>query len=304
MSFVAPISGTVGKNGKNMPTDVQLIQQLLNSHLSKLFPAKALVVDGKVGPKTIGLIEEYQKRVLKHNNPDGRVDPGGKTFQSLTGAAASATATQAKVAFALSGWKGDKHATGGFEFCRETMAGAIKGATVISKTVNSKQDFINVLKQAASSGVITELHMYSHSAVEGPTFVDGHITPAQLEKGALPTLSWAKGAEAVFYGCNAGLSPWTTMFGQTQKVNVRGSAGYSLFSKKPDKFVPFFGDPDSKPCYLDCFPGMLNLLYEKHGVSKVGPIHEFWRKLKLAPKLIEGVLKESAPRPMKSFKFG
>lgn len=77
------ISQSVGKNGKNIYKDVCAIQTLLNNNIHKLVPFKYLEVDGKCGKQTIELIEEFQKRVVMLKEPDGRVDPGGKTLRSL-----------------------------------------------------------------------------------------------------------------------------------------------------------------------------------------------------------------------------
>lgn len=42
-----------------------------------------LEVDGKCGPVTTDLIQEFQKRVVGMSTPDGRVDPGGTTLRQL-----------------------------------------------------------------------------------------------------------------------------------------------------------------------------------------------------------------------------
>lgn len=82
------ITNSVGHGGTNLPADVVTVQRLLNDHISELTPLKKLVEDGKVGPKTIHMIEEYQRRVLHFESPDGRVDPNGRTFKALTGTGA------------------------------------------------------------------------------------------------------------------------------------------------------------------------------------------------------------------------
>lgn len=79
------ISGSVGKGGKNKPADVRIVQELLNANISKITPLRSLVVDGDVGPKTVNVIEEFQRRVVGMTRPDGRVDPGGRTITSLHG---------------------------------------------------------------------------------------------------------------------------------------------------------------------------------------------------------------------------
>lgn len=72
------LSGSVGEGGRNNEDDVELVQQLLADN--GIDPG---VIDGKVGPKTIGAIRKFQSRFLAH--PDGRVDPGGRTWRELLG---------------------------------------------------------------------------------------------------------------------------------------------------------------------------------------------------------------------------
>lgn len=70
------LTASVGAGGINRPDDVRLVQTLLLSH--GLGPGAA---DGIAGPATIKAIREFQKRFAR--KPDGRVDPGGRTFQEL-----------------------------------------------------------------------------------------------------------------------------------------------------------------------------------------------------------------------------
>jgi len=74
---------SVGNNGKNQPSDVTLIQKLLNDNkiTGEITPLK---IDGKIGDKTIKRIEVFQKRIVFMSLPDGRVDPNGKTFKKLS----------------------------------------------------------------------------------------------------------------------------------------------------------------------------------------------------------------------------
>ena len=76
------ITGSVGRSGVNNAVDVKLIQKLLNA---QEIPGEVtrLTEDGKIGDKTISRIEAFQKKILKVFNPDGRVDPNGKTFKKL-----------------------------------------------------------------------------------------------------------------------------------------------------------------------------------------------------------------------------
>jgi hypothetical protein len=76
------IMGSVGRGGQNRRDDVMTVQRLLNEKLS--FPLRPLDIDGICGSKTIFAIEEFQRRGVKMMRPDGRVDPSGATFRTLT----------------------------------------------------------------------------------------------------------------------------------------------------------------------------------------------------------------------------
>jgi hypothetical protein len=77
------ISGSVGRNGDNNYDDVMTVQTLINKNLP--VPLAPLEEDGLVGPHTIFAIEEFQRRRLRMNPPDGRVDPNGRTLRALNG---------------------------------------------------------------------------------------------------------------------------------------------------------------------------------------------------------------------------
>jgi hypothetical protein len=100
MSY-AFINQSVGKNGKNGKQDVMSIQIRLNRWImeGKLPSVPMLAVDGGCGGQTRTAIGAFQKLYLGMNNPDCRVDPGGKTldalFQSLIPPQASREAYEA-----------------------------------------------------------------------------------------------------------------------------------------------------------------------------------------------------------------
>jgi hypothetical protein len=73
----------VGNGSDNQTTDVRLVQQLLN----RFRPAgvRLLRVDGGITPDVVSAIEDFQQRVAGFANPDGVVDPGGRTFTALCG---------------------------------------------------------------------------------------------------------------------------------------------------------------------------------------------------------------------------
>ena len=74
---------SVGVRGTNNPTDVRLVQVLLNENLGRLIPYAPLTIDGQIGTHTTDMIKEFQRRVLNTANPDGKVDPGGGTLREL-----------------------------------------------------------------------------------------------------------------------------------------------------------------------------------------------------------------------------
>ena len=77
------ISNSVGRNGNNSKPDVIIVQNLLNH---SRIPGKTdnIKVDGEIGNQTIARIEAFQKDIVGIANPDGRVDPDGKTFIKLS----------------------------------------------------------------------------------------------------------------------------------------------------------------------------------------------------------------------------
>ena len=77
------ISGSVGKGGKNKSPDTQAVQELLNA-FSKKCGFKKLDTDGLIGPKTISAIAAFQKSAMGMSRADSRVDPGGKSFTTLS----------------------------------------------------------------------------------------------------------------------------------------------------------------------------------------------------------------------------
>ncbi len=72
------LSSSVGQGGANQYDDVTLVQNMLADN--GIDPG---AVDGACGPKTIAAVREFQGRFL--TNPDGRIDPGGRTWNELLG---------------------------------------------------------------------------------------------------------------------------------------------------------------------------------------------------------------------------
>jgi len=87
------IRGSVGLKGKNLAPDIKTIQTTLNKVLELIKPTQKLSVDGSLGrtpekSKTVAAIIAFQKKVAGMFNPDGRIDPGGKTIDILKNKAA------------------------------------------------------------------------------------------------------------------------------------------------------------------------------------------------------------------------
>lgn len=80
---MAKINASVGKGGVNNHADVITVQTLLNQHIQSLIPLMPLKIDGKIGSRTIDAIMEFQRRVVGLSQPDGRVDPNGRTLAKL-----------------------------------------------------------------------------------------------------------------------------------------------------------------------------------------------------------------------------
>lgn len=70
------LGGSVGEGGHNDPADVKLVKRLLVAR--GLAPGP---INGTCTPQTIAAIRELQARFLAR--PDGRVDPGGRTWREL-----------------------------------------------------------------------------------------------------------------------------------------------------------------------------------------------------------------------------
>lgn len=86
---------SVGSAGHNKPVDVAVTQYLLKTYFTKIIPVKgrssmpqspSLKIDGECSPDLIRLIKDFQTETIGTKNPDGRIDPHGRTFQKLTSA--------------------------------------------------------------------------------------------------------------------------------------------------------------------------------------------------------------------------
>lgn len=85
------IQQSVGQGGVNRPEDATIVQRLLNQNGYR----PELRVDGVCGKQTVAAIRWFQERAVQLRNPDGRVDPGGRTWNALQKRDTSQTVPQA-----------------------------------------------------------------------------------------------------------------------------------------------------------------------------------------------------------------
>lgn len=80
-----PISRSVGRTATNDLTDVLLIQILFNLNRQRFPDPKPapLKLDGRIGPGTIGAIEQFETLVMKQPESDGMLAPGDATIRAL-----------------------------------------------------------------------------------------------------------------------------------------------------------------------------------------------------------------------------
>lgn len=75
---------SVGINGVNQRKDVRIIQVYLSFFEAWKKKMEPLKIDGYAGKNTRYAIKQFQRQAIGMKNPDGRVDPNGKTFRYLT----------------------------------------------------------------------------------------------------------------------------------------------------------------------------------------------------------------------------
>ena len=90
------IGASVGKGAANDLADVLVVQHLLNDWLAET-GQQTLPTTGTCGPLTIAAITAFQTRVLGATKPDGRIDPGGRTWNALSTRTAAPAPTPASL---------------------------------------------------------------------------------------------------------------------------------------------------------------------------------------------------------------
>ena len=87
------IKQSVGFGGSNKPIDVAVIQRLLKAYFTEVaIPVKgkssqmrtpSIGVDGESSSTLVDLIKDVQSKDMGVKHPDGRIDPYGKTLQTI-----------------------------------------------------------------------------------------------------------------------------------------------------------------------------------------------------------------------------
>lgn len=85
LTLTAPVGERGNAHGSlNHPEDVQKVQDILNAiPVTVGGPAELLSLDGKAGRLTKKAIQEFQLKHFGWKLADGRVDPGGKTWERM-----------------------------------------------------------------------------------------------------------------------------------------------------------------------------------------------------------------------------
>ncbi|MFN8397209.1 MAG: peptidoglycan-binding domain-containing protein [Bacteroidia bacterium] len=89
------ISQSVGNGGQNIKADVITVQTLLVKvgYMAEKSSSGKSNIDGICGNGTIGAITNFQLQKVGNPNPDGRIDPGGKTWKVLLETVGAASGT-------------------------------------------------------------------------------------------------------------------------------------------------------------------------------------------------------------------
>jgi murein endopeptidase len=79
------LNASVGAGGKNQHDDVLIVQKLLNKNAHITDAIGRVPEDGNLDEATQRAILAFQREIVRLAQPDGRIDPAGRTFRILTG---------------------------------------------------------------------------------------------------------------------------------------------------------------------------------------------------------------------------
>jgi Penicillin-insensitive murein endopeptidase len=85
------LTGSVGQGGRNAHDDVLLVQKQLNKNAQIAALVGQVPETGICDDATVRAIMGFQRTVVRLGNPDGRIDPHGRTWRTLLGEQPQAT---------------------------------------------------------------------------------------------------------------------------------------------------------------------------------------------------------------------
>ena len=189
------IKASVGLGGRNFFDDARVVQTLLNRVIAELM-LPWLLVDGIVGPKTIGAIRAFQQR--RFGKSDGRVDPNGPTIMALNQTEPPAAARRVRCgAGELGGKAGVVTSAAGFMPVSYGFAGgwipspfvtpkedalANRGETLrwLSKALTALQTVRSLMQSGQNSDLQKLEGMVEYHAVNTHFHLDRHPNPLKF----------------------------------------------------------------------------------------------------------------------------
>ena len=161
----AGITESVGNGANNRPPDVRRVQRLL-ALFAKLTDLPPLEEDGLIGGATIAAIERFQADTLGYPAPDGRIDPGGRTWTALIRWAQEA-ADPIRVTYD-SGVETAARLVSDYSFAviRDALAMAGMKAAVITSTLRLPREQAATMYKNAVKGLNAQLALYGRAGDE------------------------------------------------------------------------------------------------------------------------------------------
>lgn len=171
------IKASVGRGGKNNKHDVLCVQAGLNRHLKA--PFRRLTEDGVCGARTIAAVEEFQRQIVGLQNPDGRVDVGGRTYQALMAVPSS----KAPSTITIAGKALDKVP---FKVLHEILESAGLRSATVSSVARSPRDQARIMyENIVKLGIKSQYKLYGPS---GDKVIGVYETNATKPRDELITL--------------------------------------------------------------------------------------------------------------------
>ena len=206
------ISASVGIGGLNRNEDVRQVQERLNRFVARL-QLEPLGVDGDCGPKTRAAIAAFQDDVVGIEIPDGRVDPGGSTWQKLDAPPGPAPAPTPRpppgaLAALLAPGPRTPLADADFAAAATKLACAVAAIRAVAKVESSRSPFDDLGRPT----ILYERHLFHR--LTGGRFRAQHPDLSNPEAGGYGTFAsqygkleraYALDADAALNACSWGM---------------------------------------------------------------------------------------------------